>query len=407
MEKESPLQEDKSEAGKKRYLMLFAGVIILLIAGVVYAWGTLSVPIAAEFQWGKAEISLVFTVMMIAFCLGGFISGKALKRLKPGLILIASALFFLSGFHLAAMAEGLPGMILTFALLCGLAAGFAYNSVLSSVTRLFPGKQGLASGLLLMGFGAGSFVIGKLFQIYTPLAMEGWRQSFRFAAMASALILFGLSFLFYDPIKAQSAANLTGQDLPLKEVIKRAEFWMFFFWAVLMGATGLVVIAQVAGVARVIDPQIPFAVIATLGGLIALFNGIGRVAAGQLFDLKGRFFTICMVNLAFMASLGLLVLSILTRQLMLMFFAMAGFGFSYGGIPSTCSAFVACRFGKTYFPENLSAVTLNLIPASLLSSASGLLYDRFGTYWPSFILMGFFILFGLILNRVLKKRIEG
>ena len=43
------------------------------------------------------------------------------------------------------------------AALVGFAAGLVYNAVLSTVTRWFQDKQGIISGLLLMGFGIGGF----------------------------------------------------------------------------------------------------------------------------------------------------------------------------------------------------------------------------------------------------------
>lgn len=47
------------------------GVIVLLFAGLVYAWSVLSTPIGAEFTgWTKAQLSLTFTLVMILFCIG-------------------------------------------------------------------------------------------------------------------------------------------------------------------------------------------------------------------------------------------------------------------------------------------------------------------------------------------------
>ena len=65
-----------------RWVYAIAGVVILLFAGLVYAWSVLSGPIAAEFaQWTKAQLSLTFTLVMICFCIGCMICGftKALS----------------------------------------------------------------------------------------------------------------------------------------------------------------------------------------------------------------------------------------------------------------------------------------------------------------------------------------
>ena len=54
-----------------RWVYAIVGVIVLLFAGLVYAWSVLSTPIGAEFTgWTKAQLSLTFTLVMILFCIG-------------------------------------------------------------------------------------------------------------------------------------------------------------------------------------------------------------------------------------------------------------------------------------------------------------------------------------------------
>ena len=65
-----------------------------------------------------------------------------------------------------------------FGVLCGLSSGLCYNAVMSTMVRWFPDRPGLISGVLLMGFGGGSFIIGKLYQAWTPDWIGGWRVSF-------------------------------------------------------------------------------------------------------------------------------------------------------------------------------------------------------------------------------------
>ena len=52
--------------GRGKYVA--AGVGVLLLAGVVYAWSVLAVPIAAEFsEWSKAKLSVTFTPATAGF----------------------------------------------------------------------------------------------------------------------------------------------------------------------------------------------------------------------------------------------------------------------------------------------------------------------------------------------------
>jgi OFA family oxalate/formate antiporter-like MFS transporter len=392
----------------KATLMVVAGVLILFNASIVYSWGTVSVPIADAFGWGKSEISLVFMVMMAFFCVGNLTSGRLIRSIRPGGLMAAAAFSFLGGFVIASFAQGLALMLLAYAVLCGFAAGLLYNSVISSATRFFPGKQAFISGILMMGFGAGSFLIGKLFQVFTPQGVDGWRISFRVSALVAFAIIMPLSFFFRIHMpQAEKGQSSDPMNLDLKAMLRTEEFWLFFFWAVAVSAAGLIIVAQVAGLAKAINSQISYSTIAALGGIFAILNGLGRIVGGKIFDSKGTTFSMMLVNSTFLLALGLLVFSVSTKQINLMMASNALFGYAFGSIPAINSGFVASRFGKMHFPENLSAITLNLLAASILSSASGYLFDIYGGYLPSFIIMLVYILIGVILNLALNRKTQA
>ena len=66
-----------------RWVYAIVGVIVLLFAGLVYAWSVLSTPIGAEFTgWTKAQLSLTFTLVMILFCIGSLLCGLLAGRLS-------------------------------------------------------------------------------------------------------------------------------------------------------------------------------------------------------------------------------------------------------------------------------------------------------------------------------------
>ena len=49
----------------RRWLYLILGAAALLFAGVIYAWSILKSPLAAEFGWESAALSLNFTLTML------------------------------------------------------------------------------------------------------------------------------------------------------------------------------------------------------------------------------------------------------------------------------------------------------------------------------------------------------
>ena len=49
----------------KRWIYAVTGTVILLFAGLVYAWSVIASPLIAYFtEWNKAQISLTFTICM-------------------------------------------------------------------------------------------------------------------------------------------------------------------------------------------------------------------------------------------------------------------------------------------------------------------------------------------------------
>lgn len=64
-----------------RWIYAVIGVIVLLLAGLIYAWSVLVIPIANEFtNWSHTSLSLTFTICMTLFCIGGLIGGILQKN---------------------------------------------------------------------------------------------------------------------------------------------------------------------------------------------------------------------------------------------------------------------------------------------------------------------------------------
>ena len=147
-----------------RWVYAIVGIIVLLLVGMVYAWSVMSKSIAVAFpEWTMGQLSLTFTITMAMFCVGCLLAGILAKKVKSRIYIILAAVLLLCGFLLTSVTTSLPMLYLGFGVLCGMGAGFSYNAVMSTMSAWFPDKQGLISGILLMGFGLSSFIIGKIF----------------------------------------------------------------------------------------------------------------------------------------------------------------------------------------------------------------------------------------------------
>ena len=379
-----------------RWVYAIVGVIVLLFAGLVYAWSVLSTPIAAEFTgWTKAQLSLTFTLVMILFCIGSLLCGLLAGKLSAKNTVRVSAVLFLAGFFIASRCQSPITLYLGFGLLCGLASGLAYNGVMSTMVKWFPDKPGLISGVLLMGFGGGSFLIGKLYQAWTPAGIGGWRTSFVALGIICCVVLAVCSFFFVAPGadftvpagKGGRAVAAPREDIKPAVMLKRPAFWLYYVWAIAVSAAGLALISQASGVVWEASADQTAASVATIVGLISICNAVGRVLFGGMYDKFGRSLSMQLVNGLFILTSVVLLLAMSSRSVVVVIIGFVIGGLAYSGVTPTNSAFCRAYFGPTSYPVNFPLINSNLIFASFGSTISGALYDASGSYSSTFFLI--------------------
>jgi len=381
-----------------RWFYAMIGVIVLLFAGMVYAWSVLSSPIGAEFpEWSKAELSLTFTIVMAMFCIGCTAGGFLIRKISAKIYIWVSAALFLAGFLISSKITNITGLYLGFGVICGFASGLSYNAVMATVGKWFPDKQGMISGVLLMGFGLSSFIIGKVFQACTPDTIGAWRQSYAVIGIVMAAVLTVCGFFMEKPPVGyhvegaarakEKAFNPVAKEASTIQMLKTPQFWLYFVWAILLSAAGLVITSQAAGMARGIGQDINAGTIATAVGLISIANAVSRVILGAAYDKVGRSAVMLIVCIGFIVTGFILILALTQKSFAVLVFGFILGGMSYGGVTPTNSAFISSYYGMKNYPLNFSMVNLNLLIASFGSTVAGALYDKSGSYMSSYILL--------------------
>ena len=380
-----------------RWVYAIVGVIVLLFAGLVYAWSVLSTPIAAEFtDWSKAQLSMTFTIVMIMFCIGSLLCGLLSGKLSAKMSVRIGAVLFLLGFFLASRTQSLAMLYIGFGVLCGLSSGLCYNAVMSTMVRWFPDRPGLISGVLLMGFGGGSFIIGKLYQAWTPVEIGGWRASFLVMGIIIFVVLAICSFFFVAPgadfvapaaKNGKAAVKAAGKEYKPLEMVKKPSFWLYYVWAIALSAAGLALISQASSVVWEASASQTAGAVATIVGLISICNALGRVLFGGMYDKYGRSLSMQLVNILFIVTSGVLILALTAKSVVVVIIGFILGGLAYSGITPTNSAFCRSYFGPANYPVNFSLINSNLIFASFGSTVSGALFDASGSYNATFFLI--------------------
>ena len=397
-----------------RWAYAVIGVVTLLFAGLIYAWSVMSKSIAASRpDWTATQVSLTFTIVMALFCTGGLIAGLLFKKINPKLYIIASGVFFAAGFFIASLTGDSPALLyIGFGVICGLGAGFAYNTVLSTMSQWFPDKQGLISGILLMGFGLSSFIIGKVYAAVTPSdGSDQWKMTFRILGIVVLVVMLICFNFFVKPSEAYKVPGAAAKkvvkepalDIPPTQMVKKPAFWLYYIWAILLSAAGLVLVSQASGIATQVGPNVSDGNIATVVGLISILNGIGRVIFGAIFDKKGYRVAMTLDMIIMIVGALVLILALSTGNFL---FIVLGFligGLAYGGVMPTNSAIISDFFGRTNYPVNYSLINTNLIIASFASTIAGKLYDASQSYMAPVMMMIGVTVVGFIVSLGIRR----
>ena len=388
----------------KRWLYLCTATLTLLFLGLIYAWSIFRTPFSEIFpDWTISQMSLTFTISMIFFCLGGFVGGLMSKKLSVRVRFLISAVMLFAGFFVVSMvdpakpASSLTMLYIFYGVFGGGGVGIAYNTVIGTLNKWFPDKVGLASGIMLMGFGLGGLVLGSV--VNSMIGSMGLLTVFKILGIVIAVVCAAAAFIIKAPsaedsaalaalaeaslpasAKASAASSAGKSDYSASEMLRTARFWFFTLWAILLNSAGLLVINSAANI------SVAFGGTAVLGMIVSLFNGAGRIVAGNNFDKFGRK-TATVVNTAFMLAAGaFLTLGGMSGKYIFILCGLVLVGLAYGGCPTITSAYINKAFGPANFPTNFSIANFSLIPAATIGPmiSSALLESAGGSYNTNF-----------------------
>ena len=394
---------------EKRWLRLGTGAVLTLMLGLIYAWSIFVTPIENDLGFTRADTSMTFTISMSCFSLGTLSGGIILKRKTPRFTMSVSALMILTGFTLCSRINTTVGIFLSYGIILSLGVGICYITVMNSVNSWFKDRVGAASGTLLMGFGAGGFILGELADSF--FSMFGWRSTFLgFGAVfavciiAGSLIMVmpGSDVIWPAPEKKARQKISTGLEYTPGQMVKSPAFYTIFLWLMLMIAAGLSVIGNAATFAISIGAANKLPVIAT--GIVSVCNGLGRLAFGSLFDAVGRKLCMLIDSLLLMLGLALLIISSAMVSIPLMLAGYICVGIAYGGVPTTNSAIAMSFYGGKSYAVNFSIIALSIIPGALLGPfLAGNLITSSGAYASAFITMLVIAGIALVTGQLIKE----
>jgi OFA family oxalate/formate antiporter-like MFS transporter len=371
-----------------RWGQLVLGIIFLvMIANLQYGWTLFIDPIDAKYHWGRAAIQVAFTIFIVTETWVAPIAGYLVDRFGPRVLVSVSGVLVATAWVINSIADTLT-LLYVAAVIAGLGAAPIFGATAGNAVKWFPDRRGLATGLTVAGFGAGSALtvvpLGNLIQA------SGYEAAFLWFGLGQGIVIMAAALMLRAPQAADHVGLIAPQigqsrrDYTPAEVLKSPPFWLMYALFVMVGTGGLMVTAQLAPLARdfAID-TVPVSILRltmpALGFALAIglvLNGLSRPFFGWLSDHAGRENTMLVAFL--LEGIGIYALLWFARD-PVMFVLLSGLVyFAWGQIfalfPATCTDAYGKRFATTnysllYTAKGTAALLVPL--GNVLTAATG------------------------------------
>ncbi|HOI75073.1 MAG TPA: OFA family MFS transporter [Syntrophales bacterium] len=391
-----------------RWIFVVLGFIINICLGSVYAYSVFRGPVQKLLNASATEAGMPFMIFLALFAVMVFFGGQIIAKLGPRNLGILGGVIVGVGWIMASQSTSINMLTITYGLIGGAGVGLAYGVPLAVVGRWFPDKRGLALGLTLAGFGGSPFVSANV--AAALIKAVGPMETFMYMG-AAFLVIVAVCFLpFRYPKdgwvpagwKAPAAAAGGGNDFAMGEMAKTTTFYGLFLCYTIGCLAGLMAIGISSSVAQEII-KINAATAATLVGVFAIFNGVGRPLFGVLTDkLSPRIAAIISFVIILVCSLGMLTAG--EGSVTMYVACFVGFWLCLGGwlaiAPTATTTFFGVKnyarnYGLVYFAYGVGAILGGII--------SGQAKDAFGSYAIAFYPTAGLAVLGIIIAFFMMK----
>jgi oxalate/formate antiporter len=371
-------------------MQLLLGLICMMaISSPQYVWTLFTRPLMTQLGVSLTRLQVTFSIFVVLQTFLSPLQGYLIERFGPKLLLAAGAILTGLSWVLAASADSLRSLYLSYGVLGGIGTGIIYVGIVGLMVAWFPDKRGMAAGVVAAGYGMGAVL--STFPVSASIAKLGYRPTLLHFGLIFGAIAFFAALAMKRPPKGWMAdyiaRNKKTEGASSGQMLKTPLFWLMFVMMTMMSTSGLMVISQMATFSK--DFGIADATILGMGALpLALTidrvtNGLTRPFFGWVSDRIGRERT---MFIAFGLEAIAMTLWLLTRENTLLFVVFSGIVFfGWGEIFSLFPATLTDTFGEQHAIANYGFLYMAQGIGSIFGGPlAARLHEASGSWLPVF-----------------------
>ncbi len=374
-------------------------LIQVVLMGIMSSFTIFFKSIEAEFELTRTVTSAISSVSMVLLPLTAFAGGWALDRYGPRKVLFFMGLITGLSLVLTSRTNAVWQLFLTYGVLLIIGTGAIYAVSVSTVSRWFDKKRGLAVGVSGSGEGIGTMIMAPLSTFL--IARFNWKTAYLVLGLITWAVVLPLSRLLkkepgeigvlpdgVQPVTHETVITRTEAITPekpegsLADTLKTRGFWtvagiwMFFSFCMSMILTHIV--------PHITDVGISAGDAATVISLMGAARMIGMIGLGVVADRAGR------KKVAIISTLvqsGAMVWLIWAQELWMFYLFAVVYGLANGGLFSGVTALLGDTFGLKRLGTILGLLEVGWgLGAAVGPLVGGFIYDTRGSYSIAFIL---------------------
>ena len=148
-----------------RIVTLLICTLLQVCFGTVYAWSFFQTLLVRQLGWSFTDTAVAFSITIFSLGMSAAWAGAALPRLGPRKLAVIGSLMFAVGYLIAGLALQIDNLLLFYlgyGVIGGAGIGLGYVTPVATAAKWFPDRKGLATGIVVMGFGVGAFLLSKV-----------------------------------------------------------------------------------------------------------------------------------------------------------------------------------------------------------------------------------------------------
>ncbi|MDD4727368.1 MAG: MFS transporter [Dysgonamonadaceae bacterium] len=318
-------------------------------------------------------------------------------------------------------------MYVAFGILGGSGLGLAYVTPVATVSKWFTNKQGLATGMVVMGFGLGALVMSKLMApLFLQLSNHDLSKTFLYIGITLIVVLtFCASFMQLPPNEEKetsSTESLASNSTPPFKYIFSKSFILVWLMFMINVVAGMIFISfQSPLLQDLLKLRMPattnfadLSVInmlnaagATLIGVSSIFNGLGRFFWGTVSDKMGRIPTFrILLGLQALIFVALIFVFHPVWFFVFVCIVLLCYGGGFGVIPSLINDSYGAKLMPALYGAALTAWGVGgIIGPQIVAFMKDNYPDDAGFY--AFIIGSVVLFVGLLLSFFIKEKVAN